>query len=188
MRSRSAHSLSLVRYSAFIAWGGNVRRFHQLILSVSHQGKAAAMTAWRLAARPPARSSFRPSARPAARVLVSPLCSSFIVHPCRSKQEAAFFIYPIVPACLAPSNLPSPLPRCLIRFAHPSRPSSRLASRRPSRSHIASSHRLVLIPFLSCPMCRTLTARLAVAPFCPAHLVIIPMLCRPCRPCRLMPG
>lgn len=77
------------------------------------------------------------------------------------------------------------LPHCLIRFAHPSRPSSRLASRRSSRSYIASSHRLVLIPFLSCPMCRMLIARLTAAPFCPAHLVVIPMLCRPCR---LMPG
>ena len=39
------------------------------------------------------------------------------------------------------------LPRCLIRFAHPSRPSSRLASRRSSRSHAVSLCLSVLISF-----------------------------------------
>ena len=88
----------------------------------------------------------RPSTRLAARVLVSPLCSSFIVHPCRSKQEASAF--PVSTACLVPHPVKSSA-RCLIRFAHPSRSSSRSssrrASRRPSRSHAVSLHRLVLI-------------------------------------------
>lgn len=87
----------------------------------------------------------RPSTRLAARVLVSPLCSSFIVHPCRSKQEASAF--PVSTACLVPHPVKSSA-RCLIRFAHPSRSSSRRASRRPSRSscRIASSPRSHLIP------------------------------------------
>lgn len=153
MFSLFAHSLSLVRYFAFIAWGGDMRRFHQLIISVSHQGKAAVMTAWRLAARP--------STRPAARVLVSPLCSLFIVHSCRSKQKAAaFFIYPVSPLAsfLAPLNPPPrcPLPHSLrlFRLVPHSLRSSRLASRLPSRSHAVPSP----APFSSRPVlpnCRT---------------------------------
>lgn len=80
------------------------------------------------------------------------------------------------------------LPRCLIRFAHPSRPSSRLASRRPVSFHAVSLCLSVLIPSRLARCAERLATRLAVAPFYPAHLVVIPMLCRPCRPCRLMPG
>lgn len=124
--------------------------------------------------------SSRPSTRPATRVLVSPLCSLFIVHPCRSKQEAAaFFIYPVSPLVLRPRQIIRPVSRCLIRFAHPSRSSSRLASRRPSRSHAVSP----IVPFLvssrRARCVERLASRLAVAPFCSARLAILPMLCRP---------
>ena len=52
MCSCPALSLSLVRYSTFIAWGWDVRRFPQLILSLSHQGKAAEMMALRSCVSP----------------------------------------------------------------------------------------------------------------------------------------
>lgn len=60
------------------------------------------MSAWRLASRPPTR--------PATRVLVSPLCSLFIVHPCRSKQDGG--VVSRLPACLVPRLVKSfaPLP------------------------------------------------------------------------------
>lgn len=127
----------------------------------------------------------RLSARPAVRVLVSPLYLSFIVHPCRSKQEASAFLrLPRLPRA-SPRQILRPLPVASFTSPIPSRSSSRLASRRPSRSHVVSSHRPVPIPFLSCPMCRTLASRLAVAPFCSAHLAVLPM---PCRHRRLMTG
>lgn len=162
MRSRSAHSLPLVRYSAFIAWGGGVRRFPQLILSWSHHGKVAAMMVWRLCV-----SSIGPSCGPCSR-LVSP-SRVFLIHPCCSKQEAAAFsIYLGSSSChRAPSRqILRPLPI-------PSRPSSRFASRRPSRSHAVSLCFSVLISFLSCPMCRALAVRLFAAPFCSAYLAVL---------------
>lgn len=129
MRSRSAHSLTLVRYSVFIAFGVDVRRFLQLILSLSNQRKAVEMMAARLSARLLARSAIR--------VLVPCL-----VPPCCSKQEAAFSSTRL-PACLVPR------PRQILRsLSIPSRPSSRLASRRPSRSHAVS----LLVPFSSRPV------------------------------------
>lgn len=127
MRSRFAHSLSLVRYSAFIAWGGDVRRFPQLILSWSHHGKVAAMMVWR-----PCVSSPGPSPGPCSRLV--PPSRMFLIHPCRSKQEAAAFsIYLGSSSChRAPSRqIPRPLPVA-------SRFSSRLASRSSSRSHTVS--------------------------------------------------
>lgn len=125
----------------------------------------------------------RPSTRLAARVLVSPLCSSFIVHPCRSKQEASAF--PVSTACLVPHPVKSSA-RCLIRS---------LLIRLVPRPVVRLAARLVLMPYRliasfsshpvpSCPMCRTLAARLAAAPFCSARLAVLPMPCRPCRPCR----
>lgn len=124
MRSRSAHSLTLVRYSVFIAFGVDVHRFLQLILSLSNQRKAAEMMAARLSARP--------SARPAVRILVSPYPVPCLVYSCRSKQEAAFS------SITAPSLSRAP-PRQILRpLSIPSRPSSRLASRRSSRSHAVS--------------------------------------------------
>lgn len=97
----------------------------------SHQGKAATMTAWRLAARP--------STRPAARVLVSPLCSLFI-RAVASRRRQRFSHLSRLPAC---SRVPSC--RSLRPFSISSRPSSRLASRRPSRSHAVSP----TVPFSS---------------------------------------
>ena len=123
--------------AAFIAWGGDARRFPQLILSLSNQGKAAEM----MAARPAARSSARPSARPAVRVLVSSHLVPCLVPPCCSKQEAAFSSTRL-PACLVlpPRQILRPLPI-------PSRFSSRLASRSSSRSPAVSLCLSVLIPF-----------------------------------------
>mgnify|MGYP003369466482 CR=1 FL=1 len=172
MRSCSARSLTLVRCSAFIAWGGDTCRFHQLILSLSHQGKAAAMMAAEVL---PCVSSLDLSCGPCSRFVPPPRV--FLVHPCRSKQAAAFLIYPVSPlaSCPVPSKPPPRCPRCLIRFARPSRPSSRLASRFPSRSHAVPP----LVPFLvSSRLARCaerLAAHLAVAPFCSACLAVFPI-------------
>lgn len=38
--------------AAFLAWGVDMRHFHQLVLSLSHQGQAAAMMAWRSCGSP----------------------------------------------------------------------------------------------------------------------------------------
>ena len=139
MRSLFAHSLPLVRYYHIHCVGRGCSPFfsaHSFGIPSGEGGRVCRRGG--LAARP--------STRLAARVLVSPLCSSFIVHPCRSKQEASAF--PVSTACLVPHPVKSSA-RCLIRFAHPSRSSSRSssrrASRRPSRSHAVSPHRLVLI-------------------------------------------
>lgn len=145
MRSQFALSLPLVRYSAFIAWGGNVRRFHQLILSVSHQGKAAAMTAWRLAARPPGQFLVS-SLRLVLRVVFSfrIICSLIIVYSCRSRRDGGIFYlsWLVLLFCAPPRQILRPLSRCLIRFAHPSRFSFRLAS----RLGVSFSCRLVVRP------------------------------------------
>lgn len=176
---RFAHSLSLVRYFAFIAWGGDMRRFPQLILSLSHQGKATAMMAWR-----PFSLASRPSARPAARVLVSPLCSLFIVHPCRSKQDSGVVsrLHASLVLLLIKSPARCPLPhsiRSSVSFFVPSCVSSPVSfSCRPassSRSHLIPSYRIAA----------RLSASLAVAPFCSAHLIVLPT---PCRHHRLMTG
>lgn len=85
MRSCSARSLTLVRCSAFIAWGGDTRRFHQLILSLSHQGKAAAMMAAEVlpcvsslvpsCVSLPVSFSCSPASRPVPRLVPScPMC------------------------------------------------------------------------------------------------------------------
>ena len=166
---RAALSLTLVRYSSFIAWGVDMRRFPQLILSLSCQEKAAAMMASRLASRH--------SARPAVRVLVS--YHAVIVHSFRSKQEGGgvFLIYHGSPFASCPvSSNPPPVARCLIRFAHPSRPSPCLASRYPSRSHIVSS--LVPSRLARCvarlpPVLRSRRFVQLVSPFSPCLAVLI---------------
>lgn len=170
--------------TAFIAWGVGVRRFPQLILSLSHQVKETAMMAWRFCV-----SSLGPFIGPCSR-LVPPSCV-FLVYACHSKQAAAFFIYPVSPlaSCLAPLNPPPrcPLPHSLrlFRLVPHSLRSSRLASRLPSRSHAVSP----LVPFLvSSRLARCaerLAAHLAVAPFCSARLAVLPM---PYHHHRLMTG
>lgn len=144
----SVRSLAPARSLFRIHCGGwDVRRFPKLILSLSHQGKAAEMMACRFCVSS-LGPFLGPSCDPCSRLV--PPSRAFLVHPCRSKQEAAaFFIHP------APHRLPRasprqilrPVARCLIRFAHPSRSSSRPAvspsvsfsyrfvssSRRPSR-------------------------------------------------------
>lgn len=151
MRSRFAHSAiarSLFRihcvgrgyapFSSAHSFRGPIR------------GRRPRMSAWRLASRPPTR--------PATRVLVSPLCSLFIVHPCRSKQDGG--VVSRLPACLVPRLVKSfaPLPVASLTafvFAYsvsslvPSCVSPLVSfSCRP-----ASSSRSHFIP--SCPMCRT---------------------------------
>lgn len=179
MRSRFAHSLLLVRYSVFIALGGDVRRFSQLILSVSHQGKAAAyvgVAVLRLAHRPVLRLVF------SSRLYVH---RSLFIRVVASKKRRRFPSPPLA-SCLTPSNPPpvasfASLIRLVPRLVP--RPVMRLAARlvlMPYRLIASfSSH-----PVPSCPMCRTLAARLAAAPFCSARLAVLPMPCRPCRPCR----
>lgn len=99
-------------------------------------------------------SSLGPSCGPCSR-----FASMFIVHLCRSKQDGG--VVSRLPACLVPRPVKSsaPLPvasfASLIRLVPHSLRSSRLASRRPSRSHIASPLVSFLVPFPSCPMCRT---------------------------------
>lgn len=126
--------LSLVRYSSFIAWGGNARRFRQLIISLSRPGKAETM----------ALPAIIPSCVPSPRLVGRPVSSSRFISSrlvsCRSRQGRRRF-----------SSIPSPqLVPCHhpLKSSHrcltPSRPSSRLASRRPSR----------LYPVSSCPMFR----------------------------------
>ena len=175
MRSRFAHSLLLVRYSVFIALGGDVRRFSQLIFSVSHQGKAAAyvgVAVLRLAHRPVLRLVF------SSRLYVH---RSLFIRVVASKKRRRFPSPPLA-SCLTPSN-PPPVASfaSLIRLVP--RPVMRLAARlvlMPYRLIASfSSH-----PVPSCPMCRTLAARLAAAPFCSARLAVLSMPCRPCRPCR----
>lgn len=167
MRSRFAHSLLLVRYSVFIALGGDVRRFSQLILSVSHQGKAAAYVGVAVL-----RLVF------SSRLYVH---RSLFIRVVASKKRRRFPSPPLA-SCLTPSN-PPPVASfaSLIRLVP--RPVVRLAARlvlMPYRLIASfSSH-----PVPSCPMCRTLAARLAAAPFCSARLAVLPMPCRPCRPCR----
>ena len=102
-----------------------MRRFPQLILSVSNHGKAAAMAAWRLASRL--------SARPAVRVLVSSHLAPCLVPPCCSKQETAFSSITVPSLSRAPLHqILRSLPRCPFRLVP--RPVLRLA------------HRLVLLP------------------------------------------
>lgn len=99
MRSRFAHSLLLVRYSVFIALGGDVRRFSQLILSVSHQGKAAAyvgVAVLRLAHRPVLRLVF------SSRLYVH---RSLFIRVVASKKRRRFPSPPLA-SCLTPSNPP----------------------------------------------------------------------------------
>ena len=99
------------------------------------------MAVLRFAPRPVLRSVF------SSRIM----WSLFNVHPCRSKQEAAaFFIYSCSASCLVPRSrqIQRLLPVAILvsSLTHFVRlRSSRLASRRPSRSHAVSPHRLVLI-------------------------------------------
>ena len=169
---RAALSLSLVRYSTFIAWGWDVRRFVQLILSLPYREEDDGDDVG-------GGLAVRPSARPSVRVLVSSHLVPCLVPLCRSKQEAAFSSTRLQ-ACLVPRLVKSSA-RCSFRLV--SRPGLRLVVRLVS-CRLALSLRSHLVP--SCPICRTLAVRLVAAPFCSAHLVaILPM---PCRPHRLMTG
>lgn len=122
--------------AAFIAWGGDVRRFPQLILSLSHQGKAAAMMACRSCL------ASRPSVRPATRVLVSPLCSLFICVVASRRRRR--FPSPRLSRA-SPRQISRPLPiasfASLIRLVP--RPGLRLAARL-----VLMSSRLI-VPFSS---------------------------------------
>lgn len=113
---------------SFIAWGVDMRRFPQLILSLSHQGKETAIMAWRFCV-----SSIGPFIGPCSRLV--PPSYVLLVYSCHSKKAVAFLIYPVSPlaSCPVPSKPPPrcPLPHSL--FAH------------PSRSHVVSPHRSVLI-------------------------------------------
>lgn len=109
-----------------------------------HQGKAASMMAWRSCVSCPV-----PSCGPCFR-----FASMFIVHcsfvPGQAGWRRRFSSNPSprLPRVLTPLNLPPccPLSHSLRSFSPiPSRSSSRRASRRPSRSHAVSPHRLVLI-------------------------------------------
>lgn len=108
----------LIRYSPFIAWGGDVRRFPQLVLSLFHQGKAETM------ALPAIILSCGPS--PVSSGGSSPLISSRAV----AGRSGGVFRLSRLSACLVPRLVKSS-PRCLSRLV----PASRLMpSRRPSRS------------------------------------------------------
>lgn len=180
MRSRPAHSLPLVRYSAFIAWGVDMRHFHQLVLSLSHQGKEAAMMAWR-SCGPCSRLAHRPVLRPAFSFRLYVRCSLFIrAVASRERRRFSSITAPRLSRAPVPSNPPPcrPLPHSLRLFRlvpHSLRP-SRLASR-------------LIVPFLvSSRLARCaerLAARLAVAPFCSARFFVLPM---PCRHHRLTTG
>lgn len=123
MRSRFAHSLLLVRYSVFIALGGDVRRFSQLILSVSHQGKAAAyvgVAVLRLAHRPVLRLVFssrlyvhrslfiRVVASKKRRRFPSPPLASCLTRqilrplPHSLRSSVSFLVSFLVPSCVSP--------------------------------------------------------------------------------------
>lgn len=96
-----------------------------------------------------------------------------IVHPCRSKQEAAAFPVSQLASCLVPSNHPPrcPLPVARCPLPHSLRSSVSFLVPLCVSSFVSFSCRLVsrpvprLVP--SCQMCRTLAA----APFCSAHFL-----------------
>lgn len=170
MCPRSALSLSLVRYTDIHCVGRGYAPFSSAQSFIASSGEGDRVC-WRggLAARP--------SVRPAVRVLVSPLCSLFIVHSCHSRQEAAFFIYPV--STIAPSPprqilRPLPVAGCLFRLVPHSLRSPTLVPSCVSPP-VSFSCRLVSSPrshlILSRPMCRTLAA----APFCSARLAVLPV-------------
>lgn len=173
MRSRPALSLSLVRYSAFIAWGRECAPFfsaHSFVVPSKEGGGDDSVSVLRLVPRPVLRPVF------SSRLISS---RAFLVHPCRSKQEAAF-------SSITAPSLSRALSRQILRpLPIPFRPSSRFASRRPSRfmpSRFVSpfSSRFVLpdVPHGSRPSC--------------CRAVLFSSSCRPppmpCRPHRLMTG
>ena len=164
---------SLLPYS--LRGAGMCAVFASSFFRYSIMGRRLRMSAWRLAARP--------SSRPAARGLVSPLCSLFIVHPCRSKQEAAFFssiTVPRSPRAPVPSNPPPVASLPVVSFASPIPSCSSLTTLVPSCRLAA---RLVPSSRFRLARCASrLAARLVVAPFCPARLAVLPIPCRPCRP------
>lgn len=205
MRSRSAHSLTLVRYCRIHCVGRGYAPFssaHSFGIPSGESGGDDGVAAF--ASRPVLRlvlsfclyvhcSLFiRAIADRAAAFSIyhgsfSRLVSSraFLVHPCRSKQEAAAFsICPVSPlaSCLAPSNPPPrcPLPHSLrssslIRLAP--RPVLRLAARlvfMPSCSSSRSSFRPVLpdVPHGFPPVLRSRRFVQLILPFSPI----------PCRP------
>lgn len=158
MRSRSAHSLSLVRYFAFIAWGGDTRRFPQLVLSVvpSREGNDDdGVAVLRLVLRLVLRSVLRPVFRlVSSRFISSHLVRASFLRAVASRKRRRFSSIPSPRLSRAsPRQILRPVARCLIRFAHPSRSSSRLASRRPSRSHVVSFLHLVLRPVVRLARC-----------------------------------
>lgn len=126
----------------------------------------------------------RPVLRPVPR-LVGRLVSPRLVS-CRSKQRAAFFIYPV-----------SPLASCPRLVKSSSRCSLPISSRPAVRVFVLFLVPICVLPSVSfsCRLavrlvssrfrlsgCAALVARLpsrlAVAPFCPAHLVVLAMPCR----------
>lgn len=178
MRSRSAHSLPLVRYYLIHCVGRGCAPFssaHSFVVPSGEGGGDDGVAVLRFVPRPVLRSVF------SFRLYVH--CSLFI-HAVASRRRQRFSHLSRLPACLVPRSVKSsaPLPVASLTafvFAHPSRPSSRPASRRPSRSHVVSPHRPVLIPSCLARCAERIAARLAVAPFCSARLSVLLMPCRP---------
>ena len=168
MRPRSALSLSLVRYCRIHCVGRGCALFssaHSFVVPSGEGGGDDGVAVLRFAPRPVMRSvfSFR----------LIPFRASSIRAVANRRRRSHLSR---LPARLVPRLVKSSA-RCPFRLV--SRPGLRLAARlviMPYRLIISFSYRFCLT---------RCAARLAVAPFCPAHLVVIPMLCRPCR---LMPG
>ena len=142
-----------------------MRRFHQLILSVVSSGEGGDDDG--VAA---CGSSLDPSCGSCSR-----FASMFIVHPCRSKQEAAAFFSSITaPRLLSCSVLSKPPPVLyLVSSIVPSCVSP------PVSFSCRLAYRPVLISFRLARCAERLASRLAVAPFCSARLAILLMLFRP---------
>lgn len=125
MRPRSALSLSLVRYCRIHCVGRGCALFssaHSFVVPSGEGGGDDGVAVLRFAPRPVMRSVF------SFRLYVH---RSLFIRAVASRRRR-FSSIQSSPLASIRRTLRS-LPRCLIRFAHPSRPSSRLASRRPSR-------------------------------------------------------
>lgn len=130
MRPLSALSLSLVRYCRIHCVGRGYAPFsstHSFVVPSGEGGGDDGVAVLRFAPRPVLRLVF------SFRLYVH---RSLFIRAVASRRRR-FSSIQSSPLASLRRTLRS-LPRCLIRFAHPSRPSSRLASRRSSRSHAVS--------------------------------------------------
>lgn len=164
MRSRSAHSLPLVRYYLIHCVGRGCAPFSSARSFAVPSGEDGGDDGVAVL-----RSVPRPVLRPVFSFRLYVHCSLFICVVA-SRRRRRF------PSPRLSRASPRQILRPSCSLSIPSRSSPRLASRRPSRCPLRSY--LVL----SCPMCRTLAARLTAAPFCSAHLAVLSMPYHPRRP------